>query len=162
MLLARALHASENLQRIYDAAFAASCGEPWRLVVAFDEFTPGSLHKPQNLRNAMVLAHSFLDLGQSALCQELTWMLPIVVRCSKIKNVQGGWSHMLKLFLRRLLFGPHGLCTAGVALTTKQGGETITVCLTAQLWALLGDGDGSRSCFNWKVANGLKPCVQTR
>ena len=161
LLLAKALEASEPLQSMYDRAFAASPGGgAWHLVIAFDEFTPGSLHKPVNLRKSMVLGFNFLELGQEALSQELTWMLPIVLRTSQIKKVPGGWSCMLKVFLRRLLYGPHGLCSAGFVMSTKQGGQTITVSLTAELWTLLSDGDGLRLGLDWKGASSLKPCFK--
>ena len=160
LLLARALEASPQLQAIYDAAFAASCGEPWHIVVAFDEFTPGSLSKPENRKKCMVLGWNFLDLGQNAMTQELTWSIPVIVRTSEMKHVIGGWSHMLKRFLHRLLFGPYGLATAGFMLSTKQGGRRATVALTAKLWTILSDGDGLRQGLDWKGASGLKTCFK--
>ena len=50
LLLSRALRASRELQTMYDAAFVASRSEAWRLAIVFDEFTPGSLHRPVNER----------------------------------------------------------------------------------------------------------------
>ena len=160
LLLSRALRASRELQTMYDAAFVASRSEAWRLAIVFDEFTPGSLHRPDNRRKCMVLGFNFLDLGMDALSQELTWMIPIIARSTKIREVLGGFSHMLKLFLRRLLFGPYGLKTAGVVLNTTRGQQQLNVLLTADLWTILADGDGLRQALDWKGANGIKPCFK--
>ena len=160
LLLTRALEGSPQLQKMYDAAFAASSGNAWNLVLAFDEFTPGSLHKPNNERKSMVVGFNFLNMGQKALSQELTWLIPVIVRSSMIKQVPNGFSHLLKLFLRRLLFGQYGLATTGCILTTTVGARTVTVALNAQLWTLLSDGDGLRQALDWKGAVGLKPCFK--
>jgi hypothetical protein len=98
LLIARAIESSEELQAIYDQAFEASTGEAWDLVIAYDEFTPGSLHRPDNRRKAMTVGLNFLNLGQAAISQDMTWFIPIVVRTCMIHKVQGGFGHMLKLF----------------------------------------------------------------
>jgi len=69
-------------------------------------------------------------------------------------QVDGGWSHMLRLVLERLLVGPLGLSTVGVPV--RVGGEERL--LFATLTNLLSDGDGFRMCWDWKGASSTKPC----
>ena len=68
--------------------------------------------------------------------------------------MDGGWSHMLRVFLERLLVGPAGLSTVGMQITI--GGRQRL--LFARLTNLLSDGDGHRMAMDWKGASGLKPC----
>ena len=71
-------------------------------------------------------------------------------------QVAGGWSHMLRAFLERLLLGPAGL--ASVGLPAPVGGEMRM--LFAKLTNLLTDGDGHRQALDWKGASSLKPCFK--
>ena len=130
------------------------------MIVGFDEFTTGSFHRPNNRKKTMTLGINFLNLGQDALCQDMTWFIPIVVRTCIINQVRGGFSCMLKIFLRRALFGRLGLATAGVLLKTVRGGQRLTVALTAELWAMLSDGDGLRQALDWRGASALRPCFK--
>ncbi len=157
LLIQHTLAACPQMQEVYDAAFEEASGEPWDIIVAFDEFTPGNLHRPDNQRKSMTIGINFLNLGQEAVTSDLMWFIPVVVRSTKIQKVIGGFSYMLKLFLRRLLFGPCGLSTAGVLLTTTRGERRLNVLLTAQLWTMLSDGDGLRQALDWKGAASMKP-----
>lgn len=63
---------------------------------------------------------------------------------------------MFRLFLERMLVGPTGFFTAGVAV--KLAG--VPHLLFAQLTNLLSDGDGHRMAFDWKGAGSLHPCFK--
>ena len=65
---------------------------------------------------------------------------------------------MLKEFLRLMFTGPNGLQTTGVPIV-DQHGNAVAV-LFAELSILFSDGEGIRSCLNWKGASGLKPCYR--
>jgi hypothetical protein len=156
-LVARLLEDSAELQAVFDRAFAHASAEPWDVVVAFDEFTPGNLRKPHNGRKCMVVAFNFLNLGQAAMCKDLGWFIPIVVRSNQIARVRGGFSHMLKVFLRRLFYGPSGLSEGGFALTTAEG---VPVLLYGRLRILLSDGDGLRQALDWKGAGSIRCCFK--
>ena len=104
----------------------------------------------------MVLSFSFMELGQLALSVDDAWITPLVVRTSVMKNIIGGWSHVLRVFLETLLLGPHGLETSGVPLVLNG----VPVLFFAKLGTLLSDGDGHRTALDWRGAQCLKPCVK--
>ena len=82
------------------------CSEdrPWRLVVVWDEFTPGNMLKPPNERKTMVANFSFLELDSN---NDNSWWTMAVARTALIKKVQGGWSRMLRDLMR--LSSDHGV-----------------------------------------------------
>lgn len=129
---------------------------PWSLVIGFDEFCPGNKLKSHNERKCMNLSFSFIELGLEALWRETTWMTPICVRHSIIAKVPGGWSHMFRKYLRLHLLGDTGLSTAGLPLMLA--GKPFL--LFAKFRHLIGDGDGLRMVWDWKGANGFKPCFR--
>ena len=149
----------DRLRSAILAAFSrtpCSQRQPWRLVVGYDEFTPGNVLRPNNDRKAMALSFSFLELGQESLWQESIWLTPIVVRHGVAAKAVGGWSAMLKLYLHRHLYGPNGIAVAGLPLEID--GEVIVIWAT--LANLLGDGDGLRMAYEWRGAGSLKPCIR--
>jgi hypothetical protein len=128
----------------------------WRIVVAWDEFTTGNKLSYDNTRKAMVLSFNFMELGIEALQTASTWMSPIVVRNQMIKSAKYGWSHMLALFLRKLLLGTRGFASAGVALPIHEN----CVVVFAKLTNLLSDGEGLQIGLDWKGASSWKPCLR--
>ena len=156
LYLADLIGHSPSLQALYAAAFRAHRGQVWRVVVAFDEWAPGNKLKVDNRRKAMNVYVTFLELGRSALSEAVCWIVPMVVRHEKLVGIVGGWPHVLKVFLQRLLYGPHGLNTAGLPL--QLAGESVVV--TARLACLLSDGEGLKYACDWKGSSGLKPCIQ--
>ena len=129
--------------------------DPWRLIVCFDEYTPGNKLKVDNRRKTMVLSYNFLDLG-AFLEQDATWMSPVMVRTNRFKHVQGGWSAMLTQYLLVHLLGSHGLATAGAVVMV--GGQPLHIF--ARLEVLMSDGDGLRMALSWRGANAVKPCFR--
>ena len=119
-LLSLLVHESPALQDLFEQALArypCSQERPWQLVVGFDEFIPGSKLKTHSERKAMNLSFSFIELGRDAIWHEACWVTPVCVRHSAIANVQGGFSAMLRRYLRLHLIGAAEIATAGVPLT---------------------------------------------
>ncbi len=133
-----------------------SIEHPWSLIVGFDEFTPGDKLQCDNRRKAMVLSFTFKELGQMSLCTAHVWHTPVVIRTSVITQVEGEWSHMLRVYLQRQLLGPCGLATSGVPVVLA-GQPTL---IFARLTNLLSDGDGLRMALDWKGHASLKPCFK--
>jgi len=139
-----------------DALHRRPCSRinPWKAIVGFDEFTPGDKLKVNNRRKSMVLSFSFMELGPTILSFDAMWTTPAVVRHSAILEVPGGWSQLLKDFLRYMFFGPHGLQTIGIPIREEQH----THVVFAKLGHLFSDGDGIKTALDWKGASGMKPC----
>ena len=156
LYLADLIGSSPSLQALYAAAFRAHRGQVWRVAVAFDEWAPGNKLKVDNRRKAMNVYVTFLELGQAAMSEAVCWIVPMVVRHEKLVGIVGGWPRVLKVFLDRLLYGPHGLTTAGLPL--QLAGESVVV--RARLACILSDGEGLKYACDWKGSSGLKPCIQ--
>ena len=158
-LLPLLLESSPALQEVYWRALGegrASQADPWRIVLTWDEFCPGNKLRVDNRRKCMNVAMNFVNLGPAALTQDWTWIPLICVRTTVIRQVRGGWSHMLREFLRHMLAGPSGFRTAGVPVTLH--GEVHL--LHATVSAMLSDGDGLRQAYDWRGSAALKPCFK--
>lgn len=138
------------------AEYQPSMEHPWRLVVAWDEFSPGNKLKVDNTRKCMNLSFSFVELGQTALTQNWAWFTCVCLRSHMIARTRGGWSAYLRAFLRIQMLSAGGLATGGVPLCI--GGNTIM--LYARVANLLSDGDGLRSALDWKGHASMKPCFR--
>jgi hypothetical protein len=158
-LLCEVVQQSRILTGLFKDAAARSpptMANPWSLVVGFDEFTPGNKMQIDNGRKCMNLSFSFLELGNHSLSNELAWFTPVCVRSKQIHLCKGGWSNLLREYLRLQLLGTSGLATAGVPLVLD--GEVVLVF--AKLTNILSDGDGLRVAFDWKGHASLKPCFK--
>jgi hypothetical protein len=158
-LVAHVLANSESLQRVWAHAAEKnppSPSRPWRLVLAFDEFSPGNKLKVDNKRKVMNVHFTFLELGQEALWCDSIWFTPVAVRVELLKRVRGGWSRMLAEFLKLQLTGDSGLATVGLALSLRGQARL----LFATVHAILADGEGLQKAFDWKGAGSLKPCLR--
>ena len=139
----------------------AWCAKPsspsnrWRLLIGWDEFVPGNKMAIQNSRKTMVLSFSFIEL-LSHLHEDTAWITPLAVRSSLVQQVRGGWSAVLRTFLREMLLGPQGLHAAGHPVPVH-GGQRL---LFAEVHTLLSDGDGLRQALQWLGANATKPCFR--
>ena len=88
-LLDMMLTESEGLQTIYANAlgrFPSTPESPWRLVVAFDEFTPGNKLSADHSRKTMVLSFTFMEVGQAALSRGVAWCTAVCVRTHDIEQ----------------------------------------------------------------------------
>lgn len=157
--LASMVSRSPVLQDMFASAWQrspSSSERPWRLVLGFDEFSPGNKLQVQNRRKCMVLSFSFLELGQEALSSGRGWFTCVVLRSTFIAKIVGGWGCCLRRFLERQLLGPNGLAASGCPMTI--GGRD--VLLFGKVSNLLSDGDGLRQALDWKGASSLKPCFK--
>lgn len=157
--LASMVGRSPVLQDMFASAWQrspSSSERPWRLVLGFDEFSPGNKLQVQNRRKCMVLSFSFLELGQEALSSGRGWFTCVVLRSTVIAKIAGGWGCCLRRFLERQLLGPNGLAASGCPMTI--GGRDIL--LFGKVSNLLSDGDGLRQALDWKGASSLKPCFK--
>jgi hypothetical protein len=146
LLLGLVVRESEHMQDLYaDALLKHGDGE-WDLIVAWGEFTPGNKRRPDNRRKTMVLSYNFTQLGVS-IRSDFTWMIPVTIRSCKLASIRGGFPRILKIFMEKLLFGPHGFMTAGVPLTIH--GEIVV--MKAHVRHLFSDGDGLRAGLDWKA-----------
>ena len=78
-LLKHALQDSLPLQREYAEAFEKAAGEPWQLVVAYDEFSPDSQIGGKHERKYLNVSFNFVNLPRAVLANTDTWM---TVLCS--------------------------------------------------------------------------------
>ena len=157
LLLAYYVGNCAGMRSVFEAAARrrpCNANNPWSLVVAFDEFSPGKQMKSDNLRKVMNLSFSFLELGSRALSTDVAWVTPVVVRHSVIREVAGGWCHMLRQYLRLHLCGPTGIATAGTPLHLN--GKPFV--LFAKLTHLLADCDGFQYALAWRGTSSTKPC----
>ena len=125
-------------------------------MLGFDEYAPGNKLKIENERKVMNVSFSFKEMGQSALCSEVSWFTFVAVRSKIVSTARGGWGSMLRLILRELLLGPLGFLTSGVPVMT--GIETVMVF--AQLTNVLSDGDGFRQAYDWRGHASMRPCLR--
>ena len=157
LLLQKVVTECPNLRRLYlDALIRFPCTRerPWKLVVGFDEFTPGDKLKVNNQRKCMVLSITFAELGRQSLGKDAVWVTPVVVRHSMIEKVKGGWSRMLTAFLKLMMLGTNGLQTCGFPISVSN----VEVVVWGCMGYMFSDGDGLRLALDWKGASGLRPC----
>jgi hypothetical protein len=158
LLVPLVIAASESLQRVYsEAAEWSGSSAEWRMIIGFDEYVPGCKFDGNNQRKCMNVYFNFLDLGKGILCHDCTWFVPISVRTSMIKQVEGGWSYMLRIFLRVLLLSDGGFGDlTGVPLLVQ--GRLLSI--RANVRIIISDGDGIRQALDWRGYNSLTPCFR--
>ena len=157
-LLTLVLSENDHMRRWFDEAWGAapsSQARPWRLLIGWDEFVPGNKQAIQNSRKTMVLNFAFAELGHH-LQFDTAWLTPMAIRASVVKQVRGGWSAILRSFLRLLLLGAEGMHVGGIPIIVRGRPQL----LFAKVHTLLSDGDGIRQAMEWLGANGLKPCFR--
>ena len=155
MLVAESPAFQEHLGKALNA-FPCTEESPWSILVGWDENVPGNKVGHHLPRKSMVLSFSFQELGPGCLCHESAWFTPIIVRSSVLKSVAGGWSLMLRRFLRLLLLSEGGFQTSGIPVVIL-GKPTL---LYARVKNLLSDGDGHKLAFQWMGASAIKPCIR--
>ena len=128
---------------------------PWSLILAHDEITPGNLLRPDNTRKFTAFYISFLEFGHQALRHEQCWFLVGIIRTKTVQNVVGGFSCVAKKLLRALLVD-RGSFTHGIILPLDAG----PTMLFARLGVHLGDEAALSSCLGCKGASGIKPCLK--
>ena len=158
LLVASTVRSSVDLQDIFADAlrqYPSSPGSPWKLLVTWDEFTPGSMRRPQNQRKAMVTNMTFQELG-TALHMDNCWWTVAVAKTKVIGQVVGGWSRMLRDLLKLTLCSPTGIQTVGLPLELRG----TLVMIYAKVGCLLSDADGLRMALQWMGTGSLHPCFR--
>ena len=128
---------------------------PWSLILAHDEITPGNLLRPDNTRKFTSFYISFLEFGHQALRHEQCWFLVGVLRTKILQHVVGGFSCAAKKLLRALLVEA-GSFTHGIMLPLSAG----PTLLFAKLGVHLGDEAALSSLLCCKGASGIRPCTK--
>ena len=155
LLFAELVAENEHLATLIENSIDENGDIEFSLIVAYDEFAPGNKLQYDNRRKVMVSSFSFREFQQAALAEDTNWITPLILRSCILSKVKGGWSHVLKLLLNKLLFGPQGLATAGVPLQLPRRGIYL---FKAKLTNILSDGDGLRMGYDWRGHASLKPC----
>ena len=157
-LLRLTLRESDQLQLAYAHAlekYPCSGESPWHMIIGYDEFCPGDKLKVNNERKTMDLIFSFAELGQDVLSTTHSWLMPVTLRHTKLCKIEGGWSRVFCLILRKLFMGGESFGTSGVAVMIRGRPHIIH----ATLHWIIADGDGHRMTMCWKGARGLKPSL---
>ena len=87
--LAAIVEKSPGMQALYAQAWRRTPptpATPWRVVLGFDEFTPGNKQSLDQTRKTMVVSYSFLELGQAALSRGRVWVTFACIRSVMIKE----------------------------------------------------------------------------
>jgi len=128
---------------------------PWRLILYFDEVTPGNVISPDNRRKSYAFYVSFFELRRHLrLCE--AWLCIAVLRHDVLREVQGGVPAACRGLLRTMLLGPSSLAEAGICITCPRSGRP--VILQVELSRILGDDAAGTAMFGFKGASGLRPC----
>jgi hypothetical protein len=75
---------------------------------------------------------------------------------SNAGKIEGGWAHMLQLFLGNFLLHPSGLAAGSVHVELDSGPRMIH----ARLANALADGEWHMIAWDWKGAGALKACIK--
>ena len=135
----------------------SSTARPWRICVAWDEYTPGNSLQVDNTRKVLVISFFFLELGAMAFSNEALWLTPAVIRHKVGMTVSGAYSQCITTYLRKQLMGPCGIFTVGVALNL---GLDQPANLRGEVTHVLGDGEGLEQLYQWRGASSIKPCLR--
>ena len=158
-LVQTTLENSEELQQVWAKAISehpGSLSQPWKVVVAYDEYSPGSQLRADNSKKVMNLMFNFEELGSFALSQACTWFVAVSVRTSTIAKIKGGWTKMLAHFLKKMLLSNTGFTRSGLPVTLNGQPHLIW----SKLHAIISDGDGLRLGASWRGAASIRPCLR--
>jgi len=129
-----------------------SMESPWHMIWYFDELTPGNVIRPDNKRKTMSVYVSFAELGPELLCKCEFWFTIAVARTVMIRQVEGGWSRMLRDLVRAAFIGPE----------TFESGVLIYLGLPRLFFArmsnVIADEAALKEAYDSKGASGLRCC----
>ena len=132
----------------------SSPAQPWSLILAHDEITPGNVLRPDNARKFSCFYFTFHEFGDFAIRHEAVWFHVGVLRSSIASKVVGGLGCAVRLLMRALVVEEHGF-TNGVVLPLDDG----PTLLFARLRNHLGDEGGLAAGLCIKGAAGIRPCL---
>jgi len=91
-LLAMILKENNHVCRYYEEAWRrspCSASTPWRLLVGWDEFTPGNKMAVKPTRKTMTLSFSFVEL-RDHIHLDGAWVTPLAIRAKVLSKVKRG------------------------------------------------------------------------
>ena len=160
LLLPHVIGECDGFRRVFERAlstYPCTRDRKWRLIVYFDDITPGNPLKLDNLMKHTAFYVSFLEF-RDALRLEEAWLTLGVLRTSVAKKVSGGFANALRLLLRSIFLGPESVLTAGVALRI---GQTHMV-LFIQFGGFVADEGAAKFAWDVKGSSGLLPCFNCK
>ena len=90
---------------------------------------------------------------------DASWYIPVIARAQVFKKLLGGWSAMLRAIMRQLLVGLVSFSCAGVLVHLEVNtAMRVAFQLTANLQALITDGEGMAKCVQWNGHASMMPC----
>ena len=149
---------TEALQKAFREAWRrkpCSFQAKWGIVVTFDEYTPGNALQINNGRKVLVVNMTFVEFGELAWSNEALWFTPAVLRHRVGMEMLGQYSRALTVIMQRMLAGPNGMFTTGLAMDL---GFPHPVSLYAEVSPVLADGEGLEQWLQWRGASSIKPC----
>ena len=82
------------------AASPSTPQRPWRVMVYFDEVTPGNQLSSANRRKSQCVYWTIAEFGDTALVDEEAWFTCLVATSLQVKKVLGGMSCVIGAFLK--------------------------------------------------------------
>ena len=150
-------HAPELARHYFEIATLLGDRHVWKLMLGFDEQTPGSKVNHENKRKNMVCIMNFVDVGHDCLEMDNSWFVPVILRANFSRTVRGGWSAILRRLLLRLLTGVESISTSGLLIRGVFHGQPRVVQIKAELEMILTDGEGLQYALEWNGPSSLRP-----
>ena len=127
----------------------AEHGNVLRLLLYYDELTPGDAFAPDNRRKHWVIYTAFMEFGQACLSREEAWLPIGIIRNTMVKKIDGGISNVIRLLLRSW---------CGRPMMLKELQELITIGSVCNL----ADLDAHRAVSQLMGTSSLRPCTKCR
>ena len=150
-------HAPELARHYFEVATRLGDQCVWKLMLGFDEQTPGNKVNADNKRKNMVCVMNFAEVGHDCLELDHSWFVPVVLRAGFSRKVRGGWSAILRRLLLRLLTGPESISNSGLLVHRIVHGQPQVVQIKAELDIMLTDGEGWQYALEWNGPSSLRP-----
>ena len=147
----------ETLSQLYGEIAMANPGQEWRLIMGYDEQTPGSKISRENLRKNMVITMNFIEAGAEVLESDDSWFIPFVCRSDLLNKVRGSWSTVLRRFLRRAILSATSVASFPLLVRFTHEDVQRVARITARLHTLLTDGEGHQKTLEWNGPSSLRP-----
>ena len=132
----------------------SECHNYMSIALYTDEVLPGNPLKGLNQRKLWAFYWSFLDFQQNLGCEEL-WLHVACIRSSILKQVSGGVTQVFEKIVKTFYRASYDF-RYGLPLEI----DGATVLLRAQITCIVGDEAALKSCWSFKGASGIVPCVQ--
>jgi hypothetical protein len=135
----------------------AACRAVGRIVIYFDDVTPGNIKRPDSGRSYMAVYWTLLDFPAHILSTESGWFPLSYIPKDVYRRCRGGVSHLCTLFLRAF-FPSTGYSCSQFAIMT----ESTAVMISMKFTCWLTDGDAFPRIADSKSTSGTKPCPKCK